>query len=140
MAMPTPQQAASKWGTNLGAATQRYSDGVKAVTTSPNQLAAAASDRWIQGVQASQAKYVARNQGISLQYWQAQATGKGAQRLASGATAAEPKMQQVFTQLFPYIEQVRGSLPARGDLEQNIARSAAFQRAMSRFTLSGGGV
>lgn len=140
MAMPTPQQAAAKWSTNMGAAVTRYADGVKAVTTSPNALAAAAVDRYMAGVQASQQKYVQRNQGVSLQYWQQQSVTKGSQRLASGATAAEGKMGQVFTQLFPYIEQVRGSLPARGDLEQNIARSAAFQRGMARFQLSGSGL
>lgn len=140
MPMPTPQQGAQKWSTNLGAAVTRYTDGVKAVTTSPNQLAAAAVDRYAAGVQAALPKYVARNNGISLQYWQNQTVNKGGQRLASGATAAESKMVAVNTQLYPFIEQVRGSLPARGDLEQNIARSAAFQRAMSRFTLSGGGV
>lgn len=140
MAMPTPQQAATKWSQGLGSAVTRYTDGVKSVTTSPNALAAAAVDRYIAGVQAAQNKYVQRNQGVSLQYWQQQAVNKGGQRLASGAQAAEPKMTQVFTQLFPFIEQVRGSLPARGDLEQNIARSAAFQRGMSRFQLSGGGV
>lgn len=140
MAMPTPQSAATKWSAGLGAAVTRYTDGVKAVQTSPNQLAAAAVDRYIAGVQASQQKYVQRNQSITLQYWQQQAVNKGGQRLASGAQAAEGKMTAVFTQLFPFIEQVRGSLPPRGDLEQNIARSAAFQRGMSRFQLSGGGV
>lgn len=138
--MPTPQQAATKWSQNTGAAVTRYSDGVKAVTTAPNQLAAQAVDRYIAGVQANQGKYVARNQQVSLQYWQMQAVNKGAQRLASGATAAESKVAAVYTQLFPFIEQVRGSLPPRGDLEQNIARSSAMQRGMSRFQLSGTGL
>lgn len=85
------------------------------------------------GVQANLPKYISRNQAVSLQDWKSAAAGKGAQRLASGATAAQPKMQSVFNNLFPYIGQVVGSLPARGDLEQNIARSAAFQRAMAKY-------
>lgn len=136
MAMPTPADAAAKWSQNLGAAVTRYTAGVQAVTTAPNQLAAAAVDRYIAGVQASQSKYVSNNQAVSLQSWQSAAVNKGGQRLASGATAAQPKMQGVFNSLFPFIAQVAGSLPARGDLEQNIARSAAFQRGMARYVKS----
>lgn len=134
MAMPSPNDAAAKWAQNLGAAQTRYTAGVQAVTTAPGQLAAQASDRYISGVQQSLPKFVANSQAVTLQAWQQATVNKGAGRLASGATAAQPKMQGVFTQLFPYIAQVQGSLPPRGDLEQNIARSAAFQRGMSRFT------
>lgn len=133
MAMPTPSDAAQKWAQNLGAAQTRYTAGVQAVTTAPNQLAAQASDRWLSGVQQSLPKYVSANQAVTLQAWQQAAVNKGGSRLASGATAAQPKMQTVFTQLFPYIQQVVGSLPQRGDLEQNIARSSAFQRGMAKF-------
>lgn len=136
MAMPTPSDAAAKWAQNLGAAQTRYTAGVQAVTTSPGQLAAQASDRWLTGVQQSVPKFVANSQAVTLQAWQQATTGKGAQRLASGATAAQGKMQGVFTSLFPFIAQVQGSLPPRGDLEQNIARSAAFQRGMARFVKS----
>lgn len=136
MAMPSAADAAAKWAQNLGAAQTRYTDGVKAVTTSPGQLAAQAADRYLAGVQQSMPKFVANSQAVTLQQWIQQTTTKGAQRLASGATAAQPKMASVFTSLFPFIEQVRGSLPARGDLEQNIARSAAFQRGMARYVRS----
>ena len=88
------------------------------------------------GVQASTQKFVANSQAVSLQAWQNAAVSKGAQRLASGATAAEGKMAGVFNSLFPFISQVVGSLPARGTLDQNIARSAAFQRAMANYKKS----
>lgn len=136
MALPTPANAAAKWAQNLGAATTRYTDGVNAVQTSPGQLAAQASDRYIAGVQASVPKFIANSQAVQLGDWKNAAINKGAPRLASGAQQAQNKMQGVFTSLFPFIEQVRGSLPQRGDLEQNIARSAAFQRGMSRFVRS----
>lgn len=136
MALPTPAAAAAKWSQNLGAATTRYTDGVKAVQTSPGQLAAQASDRYLAGVQANLPKFQTNSAALTLQDWQNAAINKGAPRLASGAQAAQGKIQNVFQNLFPYIEQVRGSLPARGDLEQNIARSAAFQRGMARFVRS----
>lgn len=136
--MPTPANAAAKWSQNLGAATARYTAGVQAVTNAPGAAAAAAADRWIAGVQASQQKFITRSQAVSLQQWQQAAVNKGAQRLASGASAAEPKMQSVFTSLFPFIAQAVASLPARGTLDQNIARSAAFQRAMAQYRAQGG--
>ena len=136
MAMPSPNDAAAKWAQNLGAAQTRYTAGVQAVTTAPGQSAAQAADRYLQGVQSSIQKFVNNSAAVTLQQWQQAAVNKGAGRLASGATAAQPKMTTVFQQLFPYIAQVQGSLPPRGDLEQNIARSAAFQRGMARFTKS----
>jgi hypothetical protein len=131
--MPNAADAAAKWAQNLGAAGTAYTAGVQAVQTAPGQQAAAASDRYIAGVQANVGKFKANVGSVSLADWQNAAVNKGAPRLATGATAAQPKMATVLGQLFPYIEQVRNSLPSRGDLEQNIARSAAFQRGMSKF-------
>lgn len=131
--MPNPADAAAKWAQNLGAAGTAYTSGVQSVQTAPGQLAAAASDRYIAGVQANVNKFKTNVGSVSLADWQNAAVSKGAPRLATGATAAQPKMATVLGQLFPFIEQVRNSLPGRGDLEQNIARSAAFQRGMSKF-------
>lgn len=133
-AMPDPTAAATKWAQNLGGATAAYTAGVQAVTTAPTAQAAAASDRWLTGIQQSVPKFKASLQAVSLQDWQNAAVNKGAPRLASGASAAQDKVSAVFGKLFPYINQVRNSLPGRGDLEQNIQRSAAFQRAMANFT------
>lgn len=132
-AMPNPADAAQKWAQNLGAAGTAYTAGVQAVQQAPGQLAANASDRYLAGVQAGVTKFKANTAAVSLADWQNAAVTKGAPRLATGATAAQPKFANVLTQLFPYIEQVRNSLPPRGDIEQNIARSAAFQRGMNKF-------
>lgn len=139
-ALPSPAAAATAWKTNLGAAQTRYTDGVKAVREAPNAAAAAAVDRYLANVQANAQKFVTRNQGVSLQAWQNAAVNKGAQRLATGAAAAETKVQAVFANLFPIIEQVRGTLPARGDTEQNIARAAAFMRGMHQAAQTAGGL
>lgn len=131
--LPNPSDAAAKWAQNLGAAGTSYTAGVQAVQQAPGQLAANASDRYMAGVQANLPKFKANVAAVTLADWQNAAVTKGAPRLATGATAAQPKMANVLTQLFPYIDQVRNSLPPRGDIEQNIARSAAFQRGMSKF-------
>lgn len=132
-AMPSPQAAAQSWANNLGAAVNKYTAGVQAVTQAPGAAAAAAVDRWIAGVQAGQQAFVTNSNAVTLQAWQSAAVNKGAPRLASGATAAQTKVQTAFTSLFPYIAQTVGSLPARGNLDQNIARSSAFQRAMAAY-------
>lgn len=132
-AMPNPNDAAQKWATNLGAASQAYTAGVQAVQQAPGQAAANAADRYLAGVQAGLPKFKTNSAAVTLGDWQNAAVTKGAPRLASGATAAQPKMANVLTQLFPYIDQVRTSLPPRGDIEQNIARAAAFARGMNKF-------
>lgn len=134
-ALPNPSDAAQKWATNLGAATTAYTAGVQAVTQAPGMAASNASDRYLAGIQANLAKYKSNSAAVTLGDWQAAAINKGAPRLASGATQAQPKVANALTQLFPFIDQVRNSLPARGELEQNIQRSAAFQRGMANFRM-----
>ena len=132
-AMPSATAAAQKWVNNLGAATAAYTAGVQAVTQAPGQAAAAAAPQYVAGVQANVQKYAQNSAAVSLQSWQQSAISKGAPRLATGATAAQTKVQAAFSALFPAISQAVASLPARGNLDQNIARSAAFQRAMAAY-------
>ena len=137
-ALPTPAAAAQKWANNLGAATAAYTAGIQAVTTAPGQAAAAAVDRYISGTQASAPKFAAKSAAVSLTSWQQSAINKGAPRLATGATAAQAKFTSALTQLFPAIAQAVASLPPKGNLQQNIARSVAFQTAMANYKSQGG--
>lgn len=137
-AMPSAAAAAQKWANNLGAATAAYTAGVQAVTTAPGQQAAAAVDRYISGTQAGAQKFASKSAAVSLTSWQNSAVNKGAPRLATGAAAAQPKMTAALTQLFPAIQQAVASLPPKGNLQQNIARSVAFQTAMANYKASGG--
>jgi hypothetical protein len=137
-AMPTPAAAAQKWANNLGAATAAYTAGVQAVTSAPGQAAAAAVDRYISGTQAGAQKFAAKSAAVSLTSWQQSAINKGAPRLATGAAAAQPKFTAALTQLFPAIQQAVASLPPKGNLQQNIARSVAFQTAMANYKSQGG--
>jgi len=137
MAMPSAADAAQKWATNLPAAQQRYIDGVNGVTVSPGALAARAAPLWAANTAAAQSKFARNSAATTLQYWQSQTTGKGAQRLSSGAQAAQSKVETVFAKLFPAIQSAVSSLPPRGDIEANIARSGAFARAMHKFKMQG---
>lgn len=137
MAMPTAAEAAAKWATNLPAAQQRYIDGVNAVTVSPGALAARAAPLWAANTAAAQAKFARNAAAVTTQQWQQATTTKGAQRLSSGAQAAQGKVESVFAKLFPAIQSAVSSLPPRGDIEANIARSAAFARAMNKYKNQG---
>lgn len=129
--LDNPTVAAQNWASRLGAATQAYTDGVNGVTVAPGQLAAAAKNLWLQNTQAAVNRFAANSAAVQLPAWQQAAISKGAPRLGTGATAAQPKMEQVFAKLFPAIRAAVGALPARGTIDQNIERSRQFALKMN---------
>ena len=129
--LDNPTQAAQNWASRLGAATQAYTDGVNGVTVAPGQLAAAAKNLWLQNTQAAVNRFAANSAAVQLPAWQQAAISKGAPRLGTGATAAQPKMEQVFAKLFPAIRSAVGALPGRGTIDQNIERSRQFALKMN---------
>jgi hypothetical protein len=136
MAMPSAAEAAAKWATALPAAQQKYVDGVNAVTVAPGALAARAAPLWAANTAAAQTKFARNSAAVSLQTWQQAAATKGAQRLSSGAQAAQSKVEAAFAKLFPAIQSAVSSLPPRGDIEANIARSATFARTMNKYKMA----
>ncbi len=133
MAMPTPADAAARWVQNTGGATQRYTDGVNAVTVSPGQAAARQADLWAANVAAAKNKFAANSAKVSLEAWKTATVNKGAQRLASGVQAAQGNYEQALGKLLPYISSAVSSLPQRGNLEANIGRMTAFVRKMAQY-------
>lgn len=133
MAVPTPQEAAAAWAQRLAASTDRITRGVQNVTTAPGQAAARQKDVWAQNVANSRDKWASRVAAVSLPDWQQAMVQKGVQRVAGGAQAAQPKMEAFMGQLLPYISSGLGTLPARGNLDQNIGRMTAWARHMANF-------
>lgn len=129
----TPDQIAAQWASRLAASGQRITDGVAGVTVAPGQAAARQKAVWAQNVASAQDKWASRVAGVSLADWQQSMTTKGVQRIGAGAQAAQPKFAQFMGQLLPHIASVKGTLPARGNLDQNIARMVAFTQGMSKF-------
>lgn len=137
----TPASAAAKWATNLSAAATNgtIQQGIAGVTVAPGQAAARQKTVWVQNVTASQDKWATNVANVSLQSWQSDTVSKGLPRIASGATAAQPKMQAFMTQALPYIQNAVASLPARGNFTQNLARMNAMATAMHNFTYNKSG-
>lgn len=133
----TPNAVAADWASRLAASTTKIKAGVQRVSTSPGALAARQKTVWAANVAAAKTKWASRLAALPLATWQTDMITKGVPRIASGAQAAQTKVATVMTQLLPFIDRTVASLPARGNLEQNIARSAAFIRGMSQFKLSG---
>lgn len=129
----TPEQIAADWQSRLSASTQKITEGVQSVTVAPGQAAARQKDVWVQNTTSARDKWAARTAAVSLADWQQAVIEKGVNRIGQGASAAQPKFAAFMGQLLPHIDTVKRSLPARGNLDQNIARSAQFIRGMASF-------
>lgn len=131
----SPAVVAANWQRGLAGSTEKIKAGVMAVTESPAAKAIRAIDRQVAGVQraASSGKTAAALGRVTLSDWQQSFVTKGLGRIATGATAAQNKMADFYNQFLPAVDAARASLPPRGDLEQNIQRSADMARKMSQF-------
>ncbi len=125
-----PTDAANAWVTGMQGAGTKYIAGVQSVKVAPGQVAASRADLWAQNVANAKSKFAANVAKISLGQWQEAAANKGAQRLGSGATAAQPKFAAFMTNFLPKLSTIVASLPAGGTYEQNKQRFLAFSDAL----------
>ena len=133
MAQRNPQDVAARWAANLSGATSKIQSGIEAVQVAPGQAAARQKGAYVQGVTANQEKWASNVAAVSVGDWKKAAIEKGLPRIASGAQAAQGKFGTFMTRLLPYIDSGVQSLPARGNLDANIARSTQWIRYMSQF-------
>lgn len=128
-----PQDAAAAWASRLAGSTDKITKGIQSVTVAPGQAAARQANVWVQNTTAAKDKWQSNVAAVTLADWQDAAINKGVSRIAGGAQAAQPKFAQFMTELLPHIERTKASLPARGNLDQNIQRMVAFSRGMATF-------
>ena len=136
MARVNAQQFATKWATNLSAATQYIQAGVQNVTTAPGQKAAAQAQVMLANLTAAvtSGMWARRVSSVSLQMWQQATITKGIPRISSGAQAAQAKMVQVGTDLLAAVDAavaVVNQTP-RGNLQTNIQRMVTFATEMNK--------
>lgn len=127
-----PSTVAAKWAANLSqaATSGAITAGIQGVTVAPGQAAARQKDVWAQNVAQAKDRWAANTAAVSLQQWQADAVQKGVPRIATGATAAEPKMQAFMNKLLPFVNSTKGNLPPRGTFAQNLQRANAMATAL----------
>ena len=133
----TAQEIARKWQRNLSGSVESIRNGVQDVTVSPTEKAAAKADQYLIGVQSAvdSGKYQAGLRRVTLEQWKQAMLDKGVPRIASGASAGEPKFQEFMAEFLPYIESGQRMLEnmPRGGLQENIARSTAMIEHLAGF-------
>lgn len=126
-----PNTLAQTWANNLGGAASRMQAGAQALQTAPGQAAAAQQATWLANVTASANRWAQNVAAVSLQQWQQAFINKGVPRVATGAQAAQANFSAILGRILATERTIVAQLPARGNLDANIARSAAFARAMN---------
>jgi hypothetical protein len=121
----------------LGGATEDIRRGIERVTVAPGQSAAANQEAMQRNLNESidSGRWARRVASVSLQDWKTAATTKGLQRVASGAQAAEGKMQRVAQELLPAVDAAAAAarqIP-KVTIEDSINRAATFMRQMRQF-------
>jgi len=139
----TPQQAAQKWANRLTAALDDIRQGVQQLTVSPTELAAQKKDKWLSEIQraANEGRWEAALRSVTLEDWKQKMLNVGIPRIPDGARSATNKMIEFYSQLLPYIEQVRQAIRQMPDttVEQRIQRAVEFMRRMAQFKYRRGG-
>ena len=133
----TPQQAREKHANRLKAATNDIRVGVGNVTVAPGVKAAAKVDKLKQNWLASvdNGTWAKRVSDVPLDQWKASIIEKGIPRIAQGVDSAADKIEDFYSQLFPYQERLQSETAKLPDLtlEDNINRMTTFVRGMSKF-------
>jgi hypothetical protein len=139
MAVPSPQEGASKWSQRLQASTEQIRQGVARVTRSPGEAAAASADLWHRRVTASQEKFRRKVAAVPLSAWQDSMSTIGVTRVAEGAQRKAGKYEAFAQSFYPVAEQVSARVKAmpKGDVEQAVARVRETITAFKRYGESG---
>lgn len=136
MSRVTAEEYAEKWGRRLSGATADIARGIDRTTEAPGIRAAKAKDKMLTKVTESiQSGRWERNvAAVSLDDWKNAAKSKGVGRIGQGVEAAKPKQAQMAAKLLAAVDAsvaVVKAMPST-TLEDNIARSAAYMREMSK--------
>lgn len=129
------QNAVANYVKGMQGASAAYTAGVNAVTTSPGQAAAAQASKWMANLQASEGRWTAKMQNMSLQSWQNACTAK-ASRLGTGAAAAQPKLNAYYAQQGGQIQALANQIQASRATTTGEERSAAWMAGMKTIAAS----
>lgn len=125
--MKTAQQAQTNYQNSSGRAQTDYVAGVQSTTKDQAALAVAAGARYIQGVQEaySSGRWASGLSRGGTAYWKSQ-TEKKASNYGTGITNGASNYGVAAQKVMAAIAQGVANLPPRGDINQNLQRSASL--------------
>ena len=133
----TSTEGAKKWKDRLGGAVAEVVAGVNRVSESPMAKSAAAEDKWFHNIHRAHnsGKRKRALLGVSLEEWKDKTANVGAQRIPSGAAAAEGKMEKFYSKLFPFEDSLQKKVSSMPDvsLSDSVARATAWITGMAEF-------
>lgn len=131
------RQIAKKQAQRAAAAQTDYVDGVRAVTRSPGELAAAAVDKYRTNTAASVDKWKTNVGKVSRESWIASVEAK-ASRFAQGVAAAEDKTTAFWDEFGPFLDRVTEQTRAMPSTtsQDRIARMVAQATGAAEFKRS----
>ena len=129
--MKTAQQAQANWTSAGPRAQTAWVSGIQGTTKDQAALAAAAQPRWLAGVQDAAANNRFAN-GVTRRgtsYWKSQSEAKQ-QSYGLGYTAGGNNFGAAIAKIISAEANIVSSLPARGDIMQNLNRAQQFALAL----------
>lgn len=125
--MKTAQQAATNWSGASGRATTDWNTGIQNTQKDQAALAVAAGARYIAGVQDaySSGRWAAGLQRRGTSYWKSQSEKKSP-NYSAGYTAGSANYAAAAQKVMAAIATGVANLPPRGDINQNLQRSASL--------------
>ncbi len=126
--MKTAQQAAANWQASAGRAVTAYTTGVQNYTGDWAGKTVAQKQAWIQGLADAQARgsWEAGIANTGTQGWKSATEAKSAS-FGQGFTAGAQKQAAAAQKIMGALSNIVGSLPPRGDFNQNVQRSVQVQ-------------
>ena len=129
--MKTAAQAAQNWVNAGGRATTAWSDGISSTQKDQAGLAvaqqAALLSNFTQSV--TSGRWAAGVQRRGTPYWRSQSLAKSA-NYGTGYTAGAANQASAIAKIINAESAIVASLPARGDINQNLQRANAFALAL----------
>ena len=129
--MKTAQQAQANWTGAASRAGSAWTQGIQSTTKDQAALAAQAQPRWLAGVQDAAANNRFAN-GVTRRgtaYWKSQSEAK-AGNYVTGYTAGGNNFGAAIAKIISAEANIVSSLPARGDIMQNLNRAQQFALAL----------
>lgn len=114
----SPQQAGEKLARKIQAAGTDYQNGVNAVSVNPAQLAMAANDKWVAGIQDAiqNDRFRKGLSTVTLQDWKDATLTVGVQRFTSSGAKAQKNYTKFAQEFFPYLDTVQNEIDAMPNL------------------------